>query len=99
MWTRVANEKDTPEGGATLIEAGGSQIALFKISGKIYAIENGCAHRGGPLVEGHLEGTEITCPWHAWSFDVTTGACKTSPGMNQKTYLVKIEGGDVLIDL
>jgi nitrite reductase (NADH) small subunit len=99
MWTRVANETEVPEGGATLVEAGGTQIALFKIGGKIYAIENGCAHRGGPLVEGHLDKAEITCPWHAWSFDVTTGACKTSADMPQKTYPVKIEGADLLIDV
>lgn len=98
MWTKVAMNEDIPEGGAVLAEIGGVQIAVFKLSGKLYAIENSCAHRGGPLVEGHVEGTEITCPWHAWNFDITTGACKTSPDMPQKTYPVKLEGPDVLVD-
>ena len=61
-------------------------------------LENGCAHRGGPLGEGHVEGTEVTCPWHAWSFDLKTGECTTDPEMKQKTWPVKVEGGEVYLD-
>ena len=70
---KVAKVADLPEGSGKLIEAGGKQIALFNAGGKFFAIDNACKHRGGPLAEGELEGTTVTCPWHGWEYDVTTG--------------------------
>ena len=48
-------------------------IALFHLGGQYYAIGNTCTHRGGPLCEGEVEGTTVTCPWHGAQFDITTG--------------------------
>jgi nitrite reductase/ring-hydroxylating ferredoxin subunit len=58
---------------AVLVE--GQELALFNVDGKFYALSNVCAHVGGPLGEGTLQGTTVTCPWHAWQFDVTNGRC------------------------
>jgi NAD(P)H-dependent nitrite reductase small subunit len=99
MWTKVAAISDVPEGGAFVSEAAGKAIALFKVEGQVYALENRCPHRGGPLGEGFLEGKLVTCPWHAWQFDVTNGVCDNIPDMSQTSYPVKIEGDDVLIDI
>ena len=43
------------------------------VGGTFYAVENSCPHQGGPLAEGWIEGPIVTCPWHAWCFDVRTG--------------------------
>ncbi|OIO38408.1 MAG: hypothetical protein AUJ72_02600 [Candidatus Omnitrophica bacterium CG1_02_46_14] len=99
MWTKVAKFSDINEGKSQMVSIGGKELGLFKIEGKIYAIENGCAHRGGPLAEGYLDGSEVTCPWHAWAFDVKTGACQTSPDMKQATFKVKIEKDEVLVEI
>ena len=100
MWHRVAKKGDFKEDGGQILEIEGQKIALFRAQGKFYAILNQCPHRGGPLVEGQLEGTKVTCPWHAWEFDVSSGECLTlKGGAKQKTYPTKIEKDDVWVDV
>ncbi len=97
MWRKVGKLSDIDEGKARLAQLNGKDIALFKISGHIYALENACCHRGGPLVEGYLEGMEVTCPWHAWAYDVKTGVCSTAPDIKQPVFQVKIDNGAIFV--
>ena len=48
-------------------------MAVFNVDGRFYALENSCPHQGGPIADGWLEREVITCPWHAWCFNVRTG--------------------------
>ena len=48
-------------------------VALFNVDGRFHAVSNRCPHRGGPLGQGFVDGAEVSCPWHNWTFDVTTG--------------------------
>ena len=98
MWHKVAKTSDLADGAAQELTIEGQSIALFKISGKFYAIANHCMHRGGPLATGYIEGSKVTCPWHGWEFDVKTGDCHTLQGSKQKTYPTKIEKNYVFID-
>ena len=98
MWVIVARISDIDEGKSQLANVNNKEIALFKIEGKIYAMENSCCHRGGPLVDGYIEGTEVTCPWHAWTFDVRTGACSTVPDTKHPIFKVKIEKDEVFVE-
>jgi nitrite reductase (NADH) small subunit/3-phenylpropionate/trans-cinnamate dioxygenase ferredoxin subunit len=77
----------------------GRQVALFHVNGQFWAVENSCPHRGGPLGEGALEGTVITCPLHGWQFDVTTGDCLEHPNRKIACFPVRVEGDDVLVEL
>jgi len=95
----VAKISDIPEGEGKAVEAGERFIALFNVRGKFYAMDNTCHHAGGPLGEGGLTGTKVMCPWHGWEYDVTTGECTTEPVVKQKTYPVKVEGEDILIEI
>ena len=70
---------------------------LFNVDGQISAIDGICPHQGGPLAEGQLEGTLVTCPWHGWQFDVRTGQNSLGGRLRQPVYEVKIEGQDVLV--
>lgn len=99
MWQAVAKISDIPKGSGQMLELDGLKIALFNVDGKICAISGVCPHRGGPLGDGHLEGSRVTCPWHAWEFDVKTGECLTLPGDKQKTYPTKIKDGEVWIEV
>ena len=99
MWHAVAHSADLPEGSGRTVEAANRRIALFHTEGKFHAIDGACPHRGGPLGDGHLEGSTVTCPWHAWDFDVKTGQCVTMPGMNQTSYRTKVENGEVFIEI
>ena len=51
-------------------------------------------HRKGPLGEGTLDGTTVTCPWHGWEYDVTTGANLDDENVKVGCYPVKLEGDD-----
>ncbi len=81
------------------MDAGSVRVALFNVSGTIYAINKGCIHRGGLLAEGYLEDKTVTCPWHAWRFNVATGGSEIDPAARVATYQVKIQGDDVLIEI
>ena len=84
-------------GQATELTVGGKAVALFNVNGTFYATSNTCVHRGGPLGQGFLEGQNVTCPWHSWQYDVTTGENVVNPEMKVASYPVKVEDGQVLV--
>ena len=99
QWHRVATVGDVPPGSARELTAGGRVIALFNVNGTLYALDGICPHAGGPLGEGTLEGSVVTCPWHGWQFDVTTGRHCLNQRMEHAKFPLKIEGNDVFVEL
>jgi nitrite reductase (NADH) small subunit len=98
-FVRVAAIGDVPPGTGKCVEAGGKQIALFNVGGVFHAIDNTCIHRGGPLGEGELDGAIVTCPWHGWQYDVTTGVNTMDESERVERYEVKVEGDAVLVQI
>ncbi len=96
---KVARAADIEPGQGRVVEAGGRTLALFNIEGRLYAIDNTCLHRGGPLGEGDLDGRVVTCPWHAWRWDVTTGANVNNPAVKVACIPVSVEAGEVFVEL
>lgn len=94
-FTSVARTGDVPEGEGRVVNVNGVDVALFNVEGEFHAIDNTCVHRGGPLGDGPCEGTVVTCPWHGWQYDVTSGQCQNVPGEEVETYEVRVEGDDV----
>lgn len=97
--TKVASAAEVPAGTGRVVEAGGRLLALFNVNGRFYAIDNTCLHRGGPLGEGDLEGPVVTCPWHAWRWDVTTGASVNNPAVRVACFPVTVEDGQVFVEI
>ena len=97
--TRVAKINDIPAGTGKTVQVNGKQIAVFNCDGIFYAIDNTCKHRGGPLGEGTLSGTTVTCPWHGWEYDVTTGTCQMDETIKVQKYDVKAEEDDILVSI
>jgi nitrite reductase/ring-hydroxylating ferredoxin subunit len=91
---------EIPPGQGKQVTVGGKVISLYNVGGTVYAIEDTCPHRGAPLWEGDLEGTEVTCPWHGARFDVTTGAhlCPPAP-RGVASYKVQVVGDEVQVDV
>ena len=78
----------------------GTQVCLANVEGTFYAMGGECTHMGGPLGEGELDGTTVTCPWHSGEFDVTTGkVLGPPPEGDEPKYEVRIEGEDVQVAL
>jgi nitrite reductase/ring-hydroxylating ferredoxin subunit len=96
-FVKVAEAADVPPGTGKCVEANGKQVALFNVDGTFHAIDNTCLHRGGPLGDGELEGTVVTCPWHGWQYDVVTGANTMDDSERVERYEVKVEGSAVLV--
>ncbi len=69
----------------------GKAIAVANAGGTFYACTNTCPHAGGPLGEGSLDGTLLTCPYHGWTFDLSDGSCRTNPDVTLDTYDVALE--------
>jgi nitrite reductase (NADH) small subunit len=96
-FVRVIGTTDVQPGQGIVAEVNGKTVAVFNVDGAFHAIDNTCIHRGGPLGEGNLEGSVVTCPWHGWQYDVTTGGCVANPAAKVERYEVKVEGTDVKV--
>jgi nitrite reductase (NADH) small subunit/3-phenylpropionate/trans-cinnamate dioxygenase ferredoxin subunit len=99
-FTKVATVGEVPPGKAKQMQIQGRILALFNVAGVFFAIDDTCPHRGAPLSEGEVHGTEVICPWHATSFDLITGAHLCPPARSDvKAYKVQLIGDDVQVDL
>jgi nitrite reductase (NADH) small subunit len=96
---RVAAVSDVPPGTGREFTVGDRVIALFHIDGGFYALDGICRHAGGPLGNGTLCGTVVTCPWHGWQYDVTTGQHCLAPRIRQDRFDVEVRGDDVYVTL
>jgi nitrite reductase/ring-hydroxylating ferredoxin subunit len=96
-FVKMATLDDLPEGSALEVEHDGRIYALFHLDGRITAIDGICPHQGGPLAEGELRGSIVTCPWHGWQFDVRDGRSTFGTKLAQPTFEVKLDGRDVLV--
>jgi len=99
-FVRVAMADELAPGQGKLVEVNDKEIALFNVDGSFYAIDRTCTHMGGPLSEGELEGTRVTCPWHGAVFDVTTGDVLGPPAARGVTkYNTRVENGGVEVEV
>ena len=96
-WVPIAAASECPPGASLERVVGDRIVALFNVDGVWHAIDGLCPHQGGPLGKGRLCGEVLTCPWHGWQFDVTTGRHRLSPTVVQPRFLVREEGGQVLV--
>ena len=96
---RVASVGDLAPGSGVELTAAGRVIALFNVGGEFFALDGVCPHAGGPLGEGVLDGTTVTCPWHGWQFDVTSGKHCLNANIQHARFPVKIDGDDIYVEL
>ncbi len=96
---RAASIDELPPGGCLEVTIQDHVVALFNVEGRVYAMDGVCPHAGGPLGKGDLQGDVITCPWHGWQFDVTTGAHCLSPTIQHPCYPVQLEGDEIFVEL
>jgi nitrite reductase (NADH) small subunit len=94
-WVTVASEAELPEGSAREFLLGSEVIALFRQSGEFYAVDGICAHQGGPIAKGMVDGKCVTCPWHGWQYDISTGENKLTKRKMLKTFPVRLRDGNI----
>ncbi len=95
-WIEIGNLEEIPTLGSRIVRKGALNIAVFRTSDdKVYALENKCVHKQGPLSEGIVHGCRVTCPLHNWVFDMQTGEATGADEGKVRTFGVKVEGGKI----
>lgn len=93
----VGGEAEIPEGERKIIETNGLSIGVFHHKGGWYALRNHCLHHGGPVATGRLEGDNLICPWHGYTYNVTNGQLLIDPGARLEMFPVELRQGQVFI--
>ena len=97
-WRRVAALADLADDAAFPAKLGNTQIALYRLDGKVYALADVCTHALALLSQGFIEDGAVECPLHGARFDIATGRCLAPPAtVDLRSYDVRIEGGDIFI--
>ena len=90
--------EDLPPGRCATVELpNGAEVAVYNVSGELFATENSCPHHGAPLADGKLCGHVIECGFHGWQFDVRDGRGLTVP-VSISSYRVWVEDGEIKIE-
>ena len=99
-FVKIASKSDLPEDGeAKEFTVGEKVVCLANVNGTISAIDNVCLHRGGPLGQGMIDEGKLVCPWHGWAFDPATGEALHNRAAKVAVYPIKVQNGEVLIEL
>ena len=93
----IAQLADFPKEEGRAFEVGGRMVAVFRTSEGLKAIDDMCPHMGASLATGHFEAGEVSCPWHAWRFDVSDGSWCDNRRLKIDVFDVRLEGEDVQI--
>lgn len=99
-WLDAVSIEEIPARGARVLHTAGETIALFRTSDdRVYALRDHCPHRGGPLSQGIVHGSCVTCPLHEWVIDLASGAATGPDEGATRVFAVRVEGDRVLVEL
>jgi nitrite reductase/ring-hydroxylating ferredoxin subunit len=95
---RASRKDEIPPGTIREFQLDGKNVAIANVDGKFHCISNICLHRGGPLGQGEMEGSCVVCPWHGWTYDVTTGKLQSNPAIGVDTFPLEFRGDDIFVE-
>lgn len=99
-WVRIGSLDDIPRHGARCVATPHGRIAVFRTGDdQVFATEDRCPHKGGPLSQGIVHGTSVTCPLHSWVISLETGKAQGADEGQIRTIPIKIEGGELFMAL
>ncbi len=97
---KLASQSDLPAvNEAKEFPVGDRVICVANVNGTLSAMDNVCLHRGGPLGQGVIESDKLVCPWHGWQYDPKTGQVMHNPNAKVPVYPIRIENGDVMVEI
>jgi nitrite reductase/ring-hydroxylating ferredoxin subunit len=97
VWIRIGDRDAIAPGHSRALQIGRFDVAIFNVDGEYYALENSCPHQGSPIVDGHVEKYTVTCPWHAWCFDLRTGSLTMGNFATIPRFAVRVEQDGVYL--
>jgi nitrite reductase (NADH) small subunit len=99
-WIEIANLEDIPSLGSRVLETDTVRIAVFRTAGdEVFALKDECPHRKGPLSQGIVHDTTVTCPLHNWKIDLASGEAKGPDEGCAQSFPVKLENGRVYLSI
>jgi nitrite reductase (NADH) small subunit len=96
---RVGSLAQLRANGRLIAEIDDDSVLVFEVEGSLVATSGACPHAGGPIQDGALCGSILSCPWHGYNFDLRTGACEEDAGLTLERYEVLLRGDDILVKL
>ena len=97
-WTEVVALEDIPQLGSRVIATDTMKIAVFRTaSDEVFAMKDECPHKKGPLSQGIVHGTSVTCPLHNWKIDLASGEALGPDEGCTNVFPAKVENGTVYI--
>ena len=99
-WIRACRVEDIPPLGARVVKSAGGNIAVFRnAEDEVFALEDRCPHKGGPLSQGIVFGRKVACPLHNWNIQLEDG-CAVAPDQGcTRSYPVRVEAGEVFLQI
>jgi len=99
-WIDVCALEDIPRLGSRVVKSGTVNIALFRTADdRVFALRDQCPHKGGPLSQGIVHGTTVTCPLHNWKIDLASGEAQGPDEGCTNAFAVEIEDGRVRLSI
>ena len=99
-WVTIGQLNDIPKQGARCVTVGELRIGLFRTDDdRVFALEDKCPHKNGPLTQGIVHDSCVTCPLHNWVISLETGSAQGADEGETKTFPVRLDGDDVLLDI
>ena len=98
-WIAVGDLSDIPQRGARSIDTPDGRVAVFRTGDdRVFAIDDRCPHRGGPLSQGIVHDASVTCPLHNWVISLEKGTAEGADEGQVRTFGVRVDKGRILID-
>lgn len=98
-WIEAGKVDDIPLRGARIVRAAWGDIAVFRTGdGSVFALEDRCPHRQGPLSQGIVHGRSVTCPLHNWVISLETGRVEGPDDGCARAIAVRIDDGRILLN-
>jgi nitrite reductase (NADH) small subunit len=97
-WLDIGSLDDIPPLGARVLKTRAGCVAVFRTTDdRVFAVNDRCPHKGGPLSDGIVHGANVTCPLHNWVFSLETGEAQGADVGRVDTYPVRVEAGRILV--
>jgi nitrite reductase/ring-hydroxylating ferredoxin subunit len=99
MAIKLLKEGKLSPGEKEFFQIGSQEVVVLNIDGEDYAVQNRCPHMAGPLGRGRADSKQktISCPFHGWKFDISTGISTNNAPHKVRTYDVTVEDGYIAI--
>ena len=96
---KLCRVAELPDGAGREFVVDGRIVAVFRTGEEIHAIDGMCAHQGGPIAQGALDRSCVTCPWHGWQYDIRDGTNRLTGKQMLECFAIEVRSGEVWIDM